>query len=211
MRSGTGGRALRVALVDQNHLSALAAAAASSAVDFVSGRHPGLFKDAPTVRAYLARFGLGGDVPLQPIETLSGGLRVRVMLADAFAGDAPPHVLLLDEPTNHLDAETITALAAALETFTGAIITVSHNCAFLLALCRELWITEKKLGSPESPNCVTIKPSTESADFLEHFRAFAERIVPRADRPHIRSMLTVRFMRHAALVHHAGALASLVV
>jgi ATP-binding cassette, subfamily F, member 3 len=219
LKTGAGARA-RVVLVDQNHLAAIAASGELSAVDFLSRQNPGIFKDVTAVRAYLARFGLGGSggssAALQPIGTLSGGLRVRVMLADAFAGDVAPDVVLLDEPTNHLDAETITALAGALETFPGAVIAVSHNCAFLLALCRDLWITGPRAsesGKHETgtPSTVIVQRSTERTEFLENFRAFAEKIVPKGDRGHIAAMLTVRFMRHSAIVHHASALTTLVV
>lgn len=141
----------RVVLVDQNHLAALAQAENDSALEYITARHPSLFRDALSARAHLARFGLGGSLPLQPLGTLSGGLRVRVMLADAFAGRSPPDILLLDEPTNHLDAETITALAAALEGFPGAVITVSHNCAFLLGLCKDLWVVGPPPPSAPTP------------------------------------------------------------
>lgn len=60
-------------------------------------------------RKYLGRFGLSGDLSLNPIATLSGGQKSRL----AFAGLAwkKPHLLMFDEPTNHLDLETIEALA----------------------------------------------------------------------------------------------------
>ncbi|KNC71777.1 hypothetical protein SARC_15681, partial [Sphaeroforma arctica JP610] len=44
-------------------------------------------------------------LPTNPMQTLSGGQRVRVALATAFI--RPPHILILDEVTNHLDIETI--------------------------------------------------------------------------------------------------------
>jgi ATP-binding cassette subfamily F protein uup len=59
----------------------------------------------------------------------SGGQARRIALAAAFAQD--PDILLLDEPTNHLDVTAIEKLERRLESFRGAIMTVSHDRRFL--------------------------------------------------------------------------------
>jgi ATPase subunit of ABC transporter with duplicated ATPase domains len=201
----------RAVLVDQNHLNALVDAGSLTPLAYLLARHPKVFKDEHCAWSHLGRFGLGGStLPLQPIGTLSGGLRARVMLADAFAGDAAPDVLLLDEPTNHLDAETVTALADVLGSFPGAIVTVSHNCAFLLALCRDLWIVQQPARG-DGPSSVRLQPADSSAGFLENLCAFAETIVRQTDRRHIREMLTIRFMRHSNVVQQSGGQTSLIV
>ncbi|HOO46306.1 MAG TPA: ATP-binding cassette domain-containing protein, partial [Deltaproteobacteria bacterium] len=79
-----------------------------------------------------------GDNALKKIEVLSGGEKSRVMLAKILV--TPVNVLLLDEPTNHLDMESSDALLAAIDSFEGALIMVTHNEMFLHALAERLII-----------------------------------------------------------------------
>ena len=78
------------------------------------------------VETVLSRLGLDGDVPFS---SLSGGWRRRAMLARALVSE--PDILLLDEPTNHLDIEAIAWLEEFLLEYTGALLFVSHDRAFV--------------------------------------------------------------------------------
>ena len=51
-------------------------------------------------------------------------------------------MIALDEPTNYLDNDTLAALTQALKTFKGAVVTVSHNEAFVSEIANEKWIVE---------------------------------------------------------------------
>ena len=77
------------------------------------------------VRAQLGRFGFSGPRANQRVDKLSGGERARLALA-LITRDAP-HLLILDEPTNHLDVDAREALIQALNTYTGAVILISHD------------------------------------------------------------------------------------
>lgn len=72
-----------------------------------------------------------------PLATLSGGFKLRVLLAQVLLGG--PDVLVPDEPTNHLDLESIDALVAALKAFEeGTLVFVSHDRAFVSALATRI-------------------------------------------------------------------------
>ncbi len=77
-----------------------------------------------------------GDEAMKKISILSGGEKSRVVLGKLIA--APLNLLLLDEPTNHLDMESSDALLAAIDSFEGAVIIVTHNEMFLHALAERL-------------------------------------------------------------------------
>ena len=81
------------------------------------------------VRGYLGRMLFSGDEALKSTRVLSGGERVRCMLAKMMLSGA--NVLLLDEPTNHLDLEAITALNDGLIKFSGVVLFTSHDYQFV--------------------------------------------------------------------------------
>jgi ATPase subunit of ABC transporter with duplicated ATPase domains len=83
-------------------------------------------------RRHRAAPGQGEDEALKKTAVLSGGERVRCMLAKMMLANA--NVLILDEPTNHLDIATKEMLIAALAQYEGTMLFVSHDRHFLAAL-----------------------------------------------------------------------------
>ena len=77
----------------------------------------------------LAGLGFSSEDQKRPLNTFSGGWRMRVMLAKILLQD--PDILLLDEPTNHMDLPSIKWLETYLSSFEGAIVIVSHDRYFL--------------------------------------------------------------------------------
>jgi energy-dependent translational throttle protein EttA len=88
-----------------------------------------LGKRKPNSRAYVASFNFLGSDQQKLVKTLSGGERNRVHLAKTLKEGA--NLILLDEPTNDLDVNTLRALEAALDSFAGSAIVVSHDRWFL--------------------------------------------------------------------------------
>ena len=77
--------------------------------------------------------GIGKDEYEQPLSILQGGVRLRVLVAQALFGE--PDILLLDEPTNHLDLDSIRWLEGFLMDYKGVLIVVSHDRHFLNRVC----------------------------------------------------------------------------
>ena len=94
-----------------------------------------------TYHARIDRVLAGLDFPEamldQPMDTLSGGQRMRANLARLLL--EAPDVLLLDEPTNHLDLDTVEWLQAWLMSFPGAMVVISHDRYFLDHVSTHTW------------------------------------------------------------------------
>jgi ATPase subunit of ABC transporter with duplicated ATPase domains len=80
-------------------------------------------------RGLLGMFGITGDKVHQDAGTLSGGEKTKLALAQLVAGRR--NVLLLDEPTNNLDPPSREAVAAALGSWSGTMLVVSHDAGFV--------------------------------------------------------------------------------
>lgn len=82
--------------------------------------------------AVLEGLGVPREKHRQPLGTLSGGFKLRVLLAQVLLGG--PDLLMLDEPTNHLDILSIRWLERFLANYTGCAIVISHDVRFLDAI-----------------------------------------------------------------------------
>ena len=93
------------------------------------------------LRNFLGTFNFSGDMVKQPVGTMSGGEKARLVLCMIVW--QRPNLLLLDEPTNHLDLATREALSVALNEFEGTVMLVSHDRALLRAVCDEFWLVAR--------------------------------------------------------------------
>jgi ATPase subunit of ABC transporter with duplicated ATPase domains len=85
--------------------------------------------DEAEITRFLGKFLLVGEVTSFPMGELSPGERMRLSIAFLMASGI--NVLVLDEPTNHLDLDAVEALSNAIDLFSGTLILVSHDRAFL--------------------------------------------------------------------------------
>ena len=84
----------------------------------------------------LEGLGIYAETHLKPMSILSGGYKLRVLLAQVLFSD--PDVLLLDEPTNHLDIFSIKWLEGYLRNFPGTLLISSHDWDFLNTTCNNI-------------------------------------------------------------------------
>lgn len=86
-------------------------------------------KDEVFIRGFLGKMLFSGEETFKSCKVLSGGEKVRCMIARMMLPGA--NLLILDEPTNHLDLESITAFNNALKDFPGTVIFTSHDHTFV--------------------------------------------------------------------------------
>ncbi|MPZ58564.1 MAG: ATP-binding cassette domain-containing protein [Rhizobiales bacterium] len=98
------------------------------------------------VRARLGAIGFPEAMANQPVATLSGGEKARLLLG--LATLSGPHLVVLDEPTNHLDIDSRAALVEAINDFPGAVILVSHDRHLLEACADRLWLVADGTVTP---------------------------------------------------------------
>lgn len=93
-------------------------------------------KDETFVRGFLGRMLFSGNEALKKTNVLSGGERVRCMLARMMLANA--NVLILDGPTNHLDLESITSVNEGLKRFKGTLLFTSHDHEFVQTVANRI-------------------------------------------------------------------------
>ena len=95
-----------------------------------------------TLRGFLGRMLFSGDDVYKPVRVLSGGEKVRLMLARMMLFGS--NVLVIDQPTNHLDLESITAVNNGVRDFKGTVLFASHDHEFVQTIAtRIIEIREK--------------------------------------------------------------------
>ena len=86
-----------------------------------------------SAKAILDGLGVPESRQNQPLESFSGGWKMRIALAKILLLN--PDILLMDEPTNHLDMESIMWLEQWLKSFKGALMMTSHDREFMTRIC----------------------------------------------------------------------------
>lgn len=93
------------------------------------------------VASYLREFLFSPERFNQPVSSLSGGERNRLLLAKLFA--KPVNLLVMDEPTNDLDIETLELLESMLMDYPGTLILISHDRAFINQVVTSVLVYEE--------------------------------------------------------------------
>ncbi len=103
-------------------------------LEVVIGEEDG-YNAEPEAEQLLEGLGIPIAEQEQPLKVLQGGMRLRVLVAQALFGS--PEILLLDEPTNHLDLESIRWLVNFLRSYNGVLVVISHDRHFLNEVCTD--------------------------------------------------------------------------
>lgn len=139
-------RKIRVVKFSQHHMEQLNLQ--MTPLEHMHHKYPK--EDDHVLRGQLGRYGLSGPLALQPMYTLSGGQKSRVVFSDVTF--SRPHILLLDEPTNHLDIDTVDALINAINAFQGGVLVVSHDEHLISSIADEIWVAGNGRISPWNGN-----------------------------------------------------------
>ncbi len=123
------GANLTIAYVDQARADLAADMTVTQALAPLGGDQVMVHGQPRHVAAYARDFLFRDDQLRQPVSSLSGGERNRLLLARALA--TPANMLVLDEPTNDLDMETLDLLEDLLAEHAGTLILVSHDRDFI--------------------------------------------------------------------------------
>lgn len=104
-------------------------------IDWLRNYAPGE-KDEVYIRGFLGKMLFSGQESLKKCKVLSGGEKVRCMIARMMLQEA--NLLILDEPTNHLDLESITAFNESLKNFPGTVLFTSHDHTFTQTIANRI-------------------------------------------------------------------------
>jgi ATP-binding cassette, subfamily F, member 3 len=130
LRLGEEIRALEAAMGEPHGEDGMAALLARYGDAIEAFEHKGGYDLDVRAKTVLTGLGIGEDAYHRPVETFSGGWRMRIALARILTLD--PDILLLDEPTNHLDVESIVWLETWLsQAFKGSLLMTTHDRDFM--------------------------------------------------------------------------------
>lgn len=94
------------------------------------------------LRKFLGSFNFSQDLAITKISKLSGGEKARLSLA--LIVYQRPNILLLDEPTNHMDMELRQAVSMEIQSFAGAVVTISHDRYWLKQIVDYYYLVDNK-------------------------------------------------------------------
>lgn len=159
---------------------------------------------SPQAMEIRRELGIGDDWPWRP-GTLSGGEAKRLQIACALATD--PDVLVLDEPTNHVDRPTRERIIAALRSYDGIGILVSHDVALIDAVASSCALFERDHVRGRNITVVRVRPGNYSAASMDaqRERAAAAGMARDARRESTRIDAVKEQRRRAATSEIAGA------
>lgn len=103
-----------------------------------------------TAYQVLAQFLFRKAAVFKQAGQLSGGERIRALLACVLMAEQPPQLMILDEPTNHLDLESLQVIERALSAYKGALLVISHDMIFLENIGIEHYVSLNRLTQDES-------------------------------------------------------------
>jgi ATPase subunit of ABC transporter with duplicated ATPase domains len=188
-----GRRELWKAMVEKEELLANAEesfdAERYAELEEIVDKHDGYTAEAVAAEI-LEGLGIPETTHFQPLSTLSGGFKLRALLAQTLA--SKPDTLLLDEPTNHLDILSIRWLEKFLQSFQGVVVVISHDHRFLDNVCTHILDVDyqtvtlypgdysaflsEKISERERKEKEIAKRQRE----IEHHKAFVERFRAKA-------------------------------
>ncbi len=146
--------------------------------------------------ALLDGLGFDPDAIDRPLNTFSGGLRMRANMARALMRRSD--LLLLDEPTNHLDLDAVLWLEAWLTEYPGTLLLVSHDREFLDAIAQRILHIENRKVTPYTGNY----SSFESQHAAQRLQTAAAAARQRREAAHLQSFVE-RFRAKASKARQA--------
>merc|ERR1739846_232856 len=118
------------------------------------------------VEDHLAQIGLEPELASHTkLSQLSDGEKVKAVLGACMW--MSPHVIVFDEPTNSLSWDALVALVAAIKTFKGGVVIISHNQAFVDEVCSEIWLMAKDPTSGIAHLAITGGDTTDMKEIFE--------------------------------------------